>query len=120
TAVARTSSSAAYAAAPTIPSAARAIACPWRRHTRRPLIRASGLVEVLGDRFPVVALVERDLGHGVPVLQARKDAHRPVAPIRVGGLEYRLVERELGLRHRLALGLGRLEVLAARDRLRLP
>src|SRR3989441_8245275 len=66
-----------------------------------------------------MALDEDHLGHRVAILEAGHHTHHPVALVLLGGLIGRRPKRALGLDHRLALGLGGHQVVAARDRLRL-
>src|SRR5256712_3576276 len=76
-------------------------------------------IELLGHRFPLRALHQRDVGHGMTVLQYRHDADDAVPLVLLHGLGRSRIEGPLCVGHRLALRRRRRQVVAADDRLRL-
>src|SRR2546425_8159508 len=76
-------------------------------------------IELLGHGLPLGALHQRDVGHGMTVLQCRHDAYDAVPHVLLHGLGCSGIEGPLRFGHRLALSLRRREVVAAGDRLRL-
>src|SRR5712692_92676 len=80
---------------------------------------AGSLIQLLRHGFPLSTLHQRDVGHGMAVLQRGHDTDDAVSLVLLHGLGRRRIERPLRLGHRLALCLRRREIVAARDRLRL-
>src|SRR5712691_1481734 len=78
---------------------------------------ADSLVQLLRHGFPFGTLDQRDLGHGMTVLQGGHDTDDAVPLVLLHGLGRCRLEGPLRLGHRLALGLRRREIVAAGDRL---
>src|SRR2546422_3543900 len=76
-------------------------------------------VELFRHGLPLGALHQRDVGHGMTVLQRGHDADDAVALVLLHGLGRSRIEGPLRFGHRLALRLRRREVAAAGDRRRL-
>src|SRR2546428_3462586 len=77
------------------------------------------LIELFRHGLPLGALHQRDVGHGMTVLQRGHDADDAVALVLLHGLGRSRIEGPLRFGHRLALRLRRREVAAAGDRRRL-
>src|SRR5713226_8969807 len=78
---------------------------------------ADPLVQLLRHGFPLGTLHQRDVGHGMAVLQGGHDTDDAVPLVLLHGLGRRRIEGALRLGHRLALSLRRREIVAAGDRL---
>src|SRR5262245_57236296 len=101
---------------PRMPSVASALANTPRRDIAVWSI-ATLLVELLRDRLPLRPLDQGDLGDGMIPLHVRHHAHRPESLVLLHRAGRRRLQRALRLRHGLALGLRRLQVVVLGDRL---
>src|SRR5260221_1736754 len=77
------------------------------------------LIQLLRDFLDVLAVHECDVRDRVTALERRHDAHGAIAAVRSDGVAEGLAQRDLGHRHRHALLLRILQVVAFGDRLAL-
>src|ERR1700680_3586574 len=86
--------------------------------TAASVLSAKPSVELRRDVLDLGALHERNFRDGTTALELGHDAHRAVAGVGLDRARYGLVERDLGLRHGLALLFRLLEITGVGDLLR--